>query len=222
VDVRVTVHKHNVNELEDIAKLLLVDLEIDSFTTNAASFLGLCRENEDQVQLSIEDRTLAMQKLLDLNKKFNNRIEASAGPLADARLWLEMEQARKENKEFLPGGGSLTACGCVNVRIGVRADGVIVPCPLISHIELGRINTDSLSDIWQNHPKMIEMRNRAQIPLSDFDHCKGCDYIQYCTGNCTALSYTRTGKEHQPSSDECLRLFLDNGGKLPDISLETG
>jgi len=195
---------------------------LPGFSTNAASFLGLCRENEDQVHLGVEDRTVAMEKLLKLNRKYDNKISASAGPLAEARMWNEMEQARRENKEYLPGGGYLTACGCVHVRIGVRADGVIVPCPMVSHIELGRINTDSLEDIWQNHPKMIEMRNRAKIPLSNFDHCKGCDYVPYCTGNCTALSYTRTGKEHQPSSDECLRRFLDKGGKLPDNCLETG
>jgi len=220
VDVRVTVHKYNVNELEDIAKLLLVDLELEGFSTNAASFLGLCRENEENVQLSVEDRSLAMEKLLKLNRHYDDRISASAGPLAEARMWIKMQQARIENKDSLPGGGFLTACGCVNVRIGVRADGVIVPCPMLSHIELGRIGKDSLKDIWQNHPKMIEMRARAQIPLTDFDFCRGCDYIPYCTGNCTGLSYTRTGMEHQPSPDECLKRFLEEGGKLPVRSCE--
>jgi len=215
VAVRVTVNKSNVGELDKIAKLLLEDLELSGFSTNAASFLGLCRENEAQVHLSVEDRTFAMEKLLQLNRKYDDSISASAGPLAEAKMWLDMEQARMENKDSLPGGGFLTACGCVNVRIGVRADGVIVPCPMLSHIELGRIVKDSLMDIWQNHPKMIEMRMRAQIPLSDFDFCAGCDYISYCTGNCTGIAYTRTGKEHQPSPDECLRRFLEEGGKLP-------
>ncbi len=220
VDVRVTIHKYNVNELEKIAELLLVDLCLDGFSTNAASFLGLCRQNEENIQLSVEDRTTAMEKLLNLNNRYDDRISASAGPLAEARLWDEMEQARVENRDSLPHGGFLTACGCVNVRIGVRADGVIVPCPMLSHIELGRIGKDSLKDIWQNHPKMIEMRQRAQIPLNDFDFCKDCDYIPYCTGNCPGLSYNRTGNEQQPSSDECLRRFLDEGGKLPGNGCE--
>lgn len=216
VDVRVTVHKYNVNELEDIAELLLVDLELEGFSTNAASFLGLCRQNEKNILLNVEDRTVAMEKLLKLNRQYDDRISASAGPLAEAKMWLKMEQARIENRETLSGGGCLTACGCVNVRIGVRADGVIVPCPMLSHIELGIIGKDSLKDIWQNHPKMIEMRQRAQIPLIDSAFCQGCDYIPYCTGNCPGLSYNRTGNEHQPSPDECLRRFLDDGGKLPD------
>jgi len=220
VDVRVTIHKYNVNELEKIAKLLLVDLELEGFSTNAASFLGLCRQNEDQVRLRAEDRSLAMEKFLKLNRKYDNKISANAGPLAEARMWNEMELARKADKGSLPGGGFLTACGCVNVRIGVRADGVIVPCPMLSHIELGRIGEDSLKDVWQNHPKMIEMRQRAQIPLKDFDFCKGCDYIPYCTGNCPGLSYNRTGNVQQPSPDECLRRFLEQGGRLSTVSCE--
>jgi radical SAM protein with 4Fe4S-binding SPASM domain len=172
-----------------------------------------------QVRVTIhryEDRTLAMETLLKLNRKYDNRISAQAGPLAEAVMWVEMEQARQKGVSSIPMGGSLTACGCVMDKIAVRADGALVPCTMLSHIELGRINRDDLKEIWQNHPEMKKMRERRNIPLNDFEFCRECQYINYCTGNCPGLAYTILGKVDHPSPDACLKHFLDDGGRLPD------
>ncbi len=225
VSVRVTIHKGNVNDLDNVAKLLLEELKLPSFSTNSASYLGLCRQNEGIVQLTPEDRTIAMDSLLRLNRKYKGRIIANAGPLAEAKKWAEMERQRLGGNAASPGGGYLKACGGVFSKIGVRADGVYVPCVLMSHIELGRINKDSLPDVWQNHRELAKMRERVEIPLSDFEFCEGCEYMEYCTGNCPALAYTLTGKNHHPSPDACLRKFIAEGGKLPDmqrLSQESG
>jgi SynChlorMet cassette radical SAM/SPASM protein ScmE len=219
VDVRVTIHSHNVTDLEAIAALLLDTIGLPGFSTNAAGYMGLCRQNVDQVGLSVEDRTLAMETLLRLNSKYDNRISAQAGPLAEATRWTEMELARQKEEKCIPMGGSLTACGCVMDKIAVRADGTIVPCTMLSHMELGRTNRDDIKDIWQNHPEMKKIRQRRNIPLSDFEFCAGCEYINYCTGNCPGLAYTIIGKVNHPSPDECLRQFLEDGGKLPEIEL---
>ena len=215
VQVRVTIHRQNVSDLEAIAELLLEEIGLPDFSTNAASYMGLCRQNVDQVGLSVEDRTLAMETLLKLNQKYDGRISAQAGPLAEALMWTQMEQARKNGNGRIPMRGSLTACGCVMDKIAVRADGTIVPCTMLSHMELGRINRDDLKEIWQNHPEMKKMRQRRNIPLNDFEFCNGCPYIDYCTGNCPGLAYTITGKVNHPSPDACLNRFLEEGGRLP-------
>jgi len=215
VQVRVTIHRHNVSDLEAITELLLEEIGLPDFSTNAASYMGLCRQNVDQVGLSVEDRTLAMETLLKLNEKYDDRISAQAGPLAEALMWTQMEQARKNGDDSIPMGGSLTACGCVMDKIAVRADGTIVPCTMLSHMELGRINRDDLKEIWQNHPEMKKMRQRRNISLNDFEFCKGCQYINYCTGNCPGLAYTLTGEVNHPSPDACLNRFLEEGGRLP-------
>ncbi len=216
VPIRVTIHRHNVRDLEGVARLLLEDIGLPSFSTNAASYMGLCRQNAEQVQLTIEERSLAMETLLRLNQKYDGRISAAAGPLAEAKNWLDMKRARQEGIEFFPGRGRLVACGGVFNKIAVRADGVMVPCLQLSHIELGRINEDDLTEAWRDHPELKRLRERRDIPLSDFEFCKGCDYINYCTGNCPALAYTILGNENHPSPDACLRLFLEEGGRLPD------
>jgi len=217
--VRVTIHRKNVRELDGVARFLLEEIDIPNFGTNSASYMGLCRQNADDVQLTTEDRVLAMETLLRLNQKYNGRINATAGPLAEARGWLEMERARKEGKERIPGRGFLTGCGGPMSKMAVRADGIMVPCIQLSHIELGRINKDSLEEVWQNHPELKKMRERCHIPLSKFEYCQDCPYINYCTGNCPATSYTITGEVDFPSPDACLKRFLEEGGRLPDMNL---
>jgi len=88
VDVRVTIHRHNVYDLEAIAHFLIEELKLPGFSTNAASYLGRCRSNSDEVQLTIEERSFCMSTLLNLSKKYEGRITASAGPHAEAMHWI--------------------------------------------------------------------------------------------------------------------------------------
>jgi SynChlorMet cassette radical SAM/SPASM protein ScmE len=216
VPVRVTVHKHNVRDLENVAKLLLEDIGLPSFSTNAASYMGLCRQNTEQVQLTAEERSLAMETLLKLEEKYNGRISATAGPLAEARNWLEMEKAHRKANESIPGRGYLMSCNGPMSQMAVRADGVMTPCIQMSHIELGRINVDDLEKVWQENSELKRLRERHKISLNEFEFCQGCDYINYCTGNCPALAYAILGKENHPSPDACLKRFLEAGGRLPE------
>ena len=217
VSPRVTIHRHNVDDLEETARFLLEELQLTSFSTNAASYEGLCRSHADEVQLTVEERSLAMETLLKLSRKYEGRISATAGPLAEARHWLDMEQARKEGREAFPDCGFLRSCGGFSSKLGVRADGVMVPCILMSHIELGRINRDDLGEVWRTHPELIRLRERRDIPLSDFAFCRDCEYSPYCRGSCPALAYTIVGADNHPSPDACLKKFLEEGGRLPEM-----
>jgi len=160
-----------------------------------------------------------MESLLRLRQKYEGRISATAGPLAEATIWLEMERARKEGKAGIPGGGFLTGCGGATEKIAVRSDGVMVPCIQMSHIPLGKVNVDDLREVWQYHPELNKLRERYRIPLSDFEDCRDCDYIHYCTGNCPALAYLIVGDANHPSPDACLKRFLEEGGWLPEDGL---
>jgi len=215
VAVRVTIHRHNVDDLENIAHFLLEELGLPGFGTNSAGYLGTCRLNADDVMLTIAERQLAMTSLLRLTEKYPDRILASAGPLADGQTWRRMEKARAQGAPPFPHGGRLTACGCPSNKVAVRADGAIVLCAMLAHSELGRINRDSLLEIWQHSPVLKQLRCRNTIPLSGFEFCHGCPYIPYCTGNCPGLAYTIIGEIDHPSPDACLRRFLEQGGTIP-------
>jgi SynChlorMet cassette radical SAM/SPASM protein ScmE len=174
VSVRVTIHKGNVRDLDNIAKLLLDEINLKEFSTNAASYMGLCRNNSEIVQLNIEERSLAMRSLVDLRKKYPGRISSNAGPLTDASVWKRMIDAKKEGKEPFPYGGHLTGCDGAREKLAVRHDGVIIPCQQLSNIELGRINQVDIKEVWQNHPELKRMRERSNISLKEFDYCRDC------------------------------------------------
>lgn len=215
--VRVTIHRQNVRDLEKVAALLLEEFGLSSFSTNSASHLGLCRKNAEQVQLTAEERSLAMEILLRLNEKYNQRISGQAGPLAEAQIWVEMERARRDGLDGLPGGGFLTGCGGAESKIAVRADGAMLPCAQLPDLVLGWINKDSLKEVWQNHPVLNRFRKRSEISLEEFEFCRDCPYIPYCSGNCPALANTFARDPWHPSPDGCLKRFLESGGTLPEI-----
>ncbi len=219
VSVRVTLHKLNNKELPQIAHFLLEELKLKFFSINSVSYMGLCREYAGEIQLDVDDRLYAMETLLSLKRKYNGRISATSGPLFDAVQFLRMEQARLKNSAPFPNCGYLSACGCVFYFMGVRADGIMVPCILLPHIELGRINHDSLSQIWQEHPELNRLRERRSIPLMEIESCRSCGYINYCTGNCPALAYNLLGNDRHPNPAACLKQFLEAGGRLPNAQI---
>jgi len=219
VGIRVTIHKKNIFDLENIANLLLNKIGLPGFSTNSVSYMGLCRQNPKELQLTVEERTKVMEVLLKLNKHYKGRIKATSGPLAEAKRWIMMEKARLEKKDKFPNCGYLTACGCIFNSMAVRADGVMIPCNLLSHIKLGRINRDSLKETWQDHPELRKLRERRSIPLNEFEFCRSCEYVNYCTGNCPASAFSLLNEVYHPDPDACLKRFLDSGGKLPHESL---
>ncbi|MBM3300564.1 MAG: SynChlorMet cassette radical SAM/SPASM protein ScmE [Deltaproteobacteria bacterium] len=218
--VRVTIHRRNVTELDKIARLLLDDFGLPSFSTNAASYLGLCRKNRELVQLTTVERGLAMESLVQLSEKYEGRIGATAGPLAEVQLWTVMEQARLQSDYKVSDSGHLTGCNGPMTKMAVRADGAMLVCGQLPGIVLGRINEDPLDRVWQRHPVLTTFRERHDIPLSSFDFCRDCGYIKFCTGGCPALAFTTMGDPHHPSPDSCFRLFLEDGGALPPLMPE--
>lgn len=213
VTVRVTLHRHNIDDLDNIAGLLLEDLQLQAFTTNAAGYLGSCRNNRE-ILLSTGDREKAMNSLVRLSRKYEGRITAQAGPLAEAGMWSRMEEARRLGEESFEDGGYLTGCGCPWSALAVRSDGTFVPCLFLSHMQLGRMQTIPLEAVWREHQLLEELRRRSETPLSSFSYCRNCEYIPYCTGNCPGISYGLTGNTNHPSPDGCLRRYLESGGSL--------
>jgi SynChlorMet cassette radical SAM/SPASM protein ScmE len=219
--VRVTIHRRNVRDLEEVSKLLLEDVGLSGFSTNSAGYFGLCRKNTQEVQLTVEERCLAMDALLKLTKKYEGRISAMAGPLAEARMWLDMERARRSGLKRTPNGGYLTSCGGPMTKLAVRADGVMVPCAQLAGMELGRINSDSLTEVWRDNGDLNLFRDRSSIPLEDFDFCRECEYVTFCRGGCPAVADSMVGSPYHPSPDCCFKRFFEAGGVLPDEDLLT-
>jgi SynChlorMet cassette radical SAM/SPASM protein ScmE len=206
--VRITIHRENVGELEEIVGFLLDDVRLPSISTNSADYLGLCRKNSGSVRLTREQQCHAMATLTRLTQKYGDRISATAGPLAEARIWTEMENAFRDGVPGLSGGGHLTGCSGAFTKLAVRADGTFIPCAQLPGIPLGRMNKDSLRDVWLHHAELRRFRERSEISLDRFPYCRDCRYINYCRGGCAAISATMLGDPYRPSPGSCYRRFV--------------
>jgi SynChlorMet cassette radical SAM/SPASM protein ScmE len=217
VTVRMTLTPFNVEELPAMARFLLEDLGLPSFSTNAAGFLGQCRTRRYEVQLSVAERTRAMALLWELEQKYPGRLVAQAGPLANVRTWTQVLKTRERGGTWDRPGGYLVGCNCVFGKLAVRADGAVIPCTMLAHLELGHIHRDDLGDIWLNHPVLLRLRARRRISLHEFEFCRDCAFVAYCTGSCPGVTYNHLGTLDHPNPDDCLQRFLAEGGRLPHV-----
>ncbi len=80
--VRVTINRHNVNDLENIAHFLLEELGLPSFSTNDAAPIGAGCQNAVDVSLTPHEQAKAMQIISRLMEKYTGRLKATAGPQA--------------------------------------------------------------------------------------------------------------------------------------------
>jgi SynChlorMet cassette radical SAM/SPASM protein ScmE len=215
VTVRVTVNRHNVEDLENVAALLLDDIGIASFGTNDAMPMGSGCVNQPEIVLTSDQQVKAMKTLAMLADRYNGRINAMAGPLAKWRSYQEMEHAKATGEKTSRWKmGYLTACGCIFNKLSVHHDGVITPCNILAKLEMGRINQDSFSWIWQNHPALKELKDRRNIPMSRVRGCEDCQWAEFCNGSCPGLAFEMTGDVNMANPHDCYRKFLRETGGI--------
>lgn len=218
VTVQVTINRHNVDDLENVARLLLEEVGLSSFSTNEAYACGATDRTEGNIILTPAQREKAMQVLTRLSEKYDHRIQAQAGPLILAQELKTMEDMLAKGESSRSGRGKLSSCGGVFNQLGVMHDGAIVPCGILSTLPLGSIGIDSLQEVWLNHPMMTAMRQRREIPLSSLDTCQDCNYQGFCTGGCPAGALYTNGDFNTRNPMNCYRVLK---GEDPFMILST-
>jgi len=209
VTVRVTINKHNVDDLENIARLLLEDVGLPRFSTNEAFPMGAGKCDGESVILTRDQRQQAINILTALNKHYDGRISADAGPLAMARDLADIQARMTCGETGKPGRGTLSACGGVFSKMSINHEGILLPCTMLTSMPMGKIGTDDLKDIWQNHPSINAVRERRTIPTETLDTCRDCDYAGFCTAGCPAMVINEAGKLNARDSMSCYRIHLE-------------
>ena len=216
VTARVTVNRHNADDLDNTARLLLDEIGIARFGTNDAMPMGTGCSHQDSIVLTPEQRPVAMKTLAHLEKAYPGRIQATAGSLALWHMFREMEAAKASGKPCRRWKmGSLSSCGCMFAKLAVHHDGMIVPCNMLAAASLGTIGETPIRAIWRDHPLLKEMRQRGEISMERVSGCAGCEWIPYCSGGCPAAEYTRMGDLYVANPDCCYRKFSEECGGLP-------
>ena len=214
VTVRVTVNRYNLEDLEQVARLLLEDVGLSSFSTNDAMPMGSGCQNREEIALSVPQQRRAMEILSTLSERYHGRITAMAGPLAKAKSFAEMERARATGEKTSGWRmGYLTSCGGVFNKLDVLHDGGIVPCHMLPRLVLGRVGRDSVKEIWKNHPTLVALRERWKIPMTRVPGCEDCQWAPYCNGGCPGLAHELTGDFNRANPWDCYRRFVEEAGR---------
>ncbi|MFH1726850.1 MAG: radical SAM protein [Pseudomonadota bacterium] len=205
---RCTINHHNYHDLENVGKLLLEEVGLSSFSTNEAEQMGTARCNGQDVVLSVEQRTRAMNDLMNLNEKYKGRIQAQAGPLTRAKGFKEMEALIEKGELKIPGRGNLVSCGGVFSKMAILHDGTMVPCNMLHTLSMGTVGINSIKEAWQRHPSINVVRDRRKISLREFEQCKDCEYVEMCTGGCPASIAARFDKLNEIDPLSCYKEYL--------------
>jgi SynChlorMet cassette radical SAM/SPASM protein ScmE len=216
VTVRVTVNRFNVDDLENVARLLLEEVGLSSFSTNEAYACGATDRTEGAIILTPAQRQLAMETLTRLSEEYDHRIGAQAGPLILAQELKTMDDMLAKGQTSRPGYGTLSSCSGVFNTIAVLHDGTIVPCNILSTLHLGTIGVNNLQEIWLNHPIMTSLRERRTIPLSSLETCRGCAYLGFCKGGCPGGAVYACGDFNTRNPMDCYRVLK---GEDPFLNL---
>lgn len=103
-------------------------------------------------------------------------------------LWYELKnwvlKMNPEHLRFVRDFYMLTgnACSGGNFVLTVKADGSVQPCPFISDIPLGYINSTNIWTIYKNRYNSEDLRSFKGLP----DSCWNCSYCSVCGGGCRA------------------------------------
>ena len=206
VTVRVTINRHNVDDLENIADLLLEDVGLPSFSTNEAFPMGSGKCTGGSVILTRRQRQQAMDTLTALNECYEGRISAQAGPLSLAREWDDIEARMARGETAKPGRGTLASCGGVFNKLDIQHDGTIVPCGMLPELPMGKIIQDDLQQVWLNHPSINAVRQRRSIPTRSLPTCRDCAYAGFCNGGCPGMVMNVTDRLNARDPMVCFRI----------------
>jgi SynChlorMet cassette radical SAM/SPASM protein ScmE len=210
VTVRMTINRHNLNDLENTARFLLEELGLVSFSTNEAAPIGAGCHNAADVSLTPFEMKIAIESMSRLAERYPGRLQAQAGPQAKKTFYEEMEHARRTGEKTEHWQmGFLTGCGCIFSKLSILHDGSIVPCTMMPGVVMGNIIRDSLVDIWQKHPALQALRSRSSIAMRDLPGCSQCEWAEFCNGSCPGLAHQLTGDINQANPVDCYRNYLE-------------
>lgn len=209
VAVRVTINRHNIHDLPNIARLLLDDVGLNSFGTNSADRFGSARCYGQDVVLTKDEWDFAVKIMKDLITKYPWRINAAAGPLAFAENVAEIEAAMAEGKKGLPRRGKLSACGGVFSKMGILHDGSIVPCNMLPTMVMGKIGETPLQEIWLRGHHISVLRRRYSTPITTIPGCEDCRFAGFCTGGCPAVVFAQHNTLDAVDRENCYKKYVE-------------
>lgn len=190
VQVIMSVHRGNLGEIEDVARLAAAhgaaSVKLNP-VTSCGRGAGMDQRGE----------TLNFSERLSLDQYIFNELGPvlrSEGNAPD--LLLHTPLALMPISEILRRQGDTGDCGVLGI-LGILGSGEIALCGIgrnVPQLVFGRLGEDSIRTIWFNHPRIINLR-RVLSEVNNYPAiCRECTLARHCRTGCVALNFVN-GKQ---------------------------
>ncbi len=173
-----TIMRHNSGQIEKMVEFA------NSLGCGSVKFNVLQPTSRGE-QMHKTDQSLTIQELVELGAWIENDLSKRAGIPIDYGHPI----AFKPLSKILGKSGRATRCNIQNI-IGVLSNGTFALCGIGEHIPeltFGHAERDKLSDVWNDHPMLQEIRSGLPDKLTGI--CAKCVMKQHCRGSCIAQNY---------------------------------
>ena len=175
-----TLHKDNIAGIDELIHFA-ESLECGSVKFNNIQQLGRGELFDNDLRLSVPEIIKCFQKIED---ELANKTKIS--------IFFDIPVAFFSIRKLL--SASITSCNIHNI-LGIIANGEISLCGIgvtTKELVFGKINDDSLREIWKTNPTLI--RIRKEIPEKFDGICGNCLHRFTCLGVCVASNYQSSNK----------------------------
>lgn len=166
VAISLTPTINNYQTLPQMAELC-ASLGVDSFSIRRFADEG--RGKENKLNMNKEENIQLLDSISKLREEYQSKLKISTGD----PLYILVDERRDEYiKKPLLGG-----CTAGITSLAIDATGNIKPCTRSNEI-IGNVKFDNLSEIWEKHPLLMQLRHRNELN----GKCAVCKYKMLCGG----------------------------------------
>lgn len=181
------VTKYNIEDLPQIAKTARkIGLSRMVFVPIFYGGRAKCFQSD----LAPDDETYKIgraiaKELIDKYPKF------TSGAFIDGFIKIEQFKTLKKKKNQKV--AKIGLCGAGRMTLGIRSDGIVIPCSALWDMPAGSVREKPLMEIWNNSPVLRQFRTIDKDSLDSIEECRICNYKYFCNGNCRASAYYSSG-----------------------------
>lgn len=184
--VIMSLHEDNVAEVEAVVRLAQ-DLGAGSVK------LGIVKPTGRGGEVLNREKILDFQRQFKLGKWINTELQKRTKIM----IYYHWPMAFFNLKQLFHSAGF--TCQVFNI-LGILASGQLAMCGIGTQVPdlcYGFLGEDNVNDIWLNHPKIVELREKFPKTLEGI--CARCDFRSCCLGNCVAENYYVSGQLTSPN-----------------------
>ncbi|NQU11606.1 radical SAM protein [bacterium] len=185
VQVIMSVHRGNVNQIDDLLRLA-ADSGARSVKLSPVAKTGrgsaMHRRGE----------ALDFSERMRLSAYVYNGLQQTS-PL---RVIMNSPPALTPIPEIMRKGGRSGDCGVCGI-LGILGTGHVALCGIgrtNPDLVYGRLGEDSVRDIWLNHPRIQQLRRELENLDAFPDLCRACVHLKSCRAGCVAQNYVQSSR----------------------------